>query len=60
MVTTAARLTDEQLDQPIALDVNDDERTIRSLLSRLVGQMGMWNAAMADRDPMLWVAQPDR
>ncbi|UAL30277.1 helix-turn-helix domain-containing protein [Nocardioides rotundus] len=50
MVTTAARLTDEQLDQPIVLDVDDDPQTIRSLLSRLVGQMGMWNAAMADRD----------
>ena len=50
MVRVASRLTDEQLDQPIELDVDDDRQTIRSLLSRLVGQMGMWNAAMATRD----------
>ncbi len=50
MVRVAGRLTDEQLDQPIVLDVDDDEQTIRSLLSRLVGQMGMWNAVMADRE----------
>ena len=50
MVRLAERLTDEQLDQPIELDVDDDRQTIRSLLSRLVGQMGMWNAAMASRD----------
>jgi AraC family transcriptional regulator len=50
MVRLAGRLTDAQLDQPIALDVDDDEQTIRSLLSRLIGQMGMWNAAVALRD----------
>jgi hypothetical protein len=50
MVRLAARLTDEQLDQPIELDVDDDPQTIRSLLSRLIGQMGMWNAAVAMRD----------
>ena len=50
MVRLAGRLTDDQLDQAIVLDVDDDEQTIRSLLSRLVGQMGMWNAAMATRD----------
>ncbi|MGH3361053.1 MAG: helix-turn-helix transcriptional regulator [Nocardioides sp.] len=50
MVRLAERLTDEQLDQPIELDVDDDRQTVRSLLSRLVGQMGMWNAAMASRD----------
>jgi AraC family transcriptional regulator len=50
MVRLAERLSDEQLDQPIVLDVDDDRQTIRSLLSRLVGQMGMWNAAMATRD----------
>jgi AraC-like DNA-binding protein len=50
MVRLAERLTDAQLDQPIELDVDDDRQTIRSLLSRLVGQMGMWNAAMASRD----------
>ena len=50
MVRLAERLTDEQLDQPIELDVDEDRQTIRSLLSRLVGQMGMWNAAVATRD----------
>ena len=44
-------LTDEQLDSPIELSVEgvDDEPTLRSLLSRLVGQMDMWNAAMDSR-----------
>lgn len=50
MVRLAERLTDDQLDQPIVLDVDDDEQTIRTLLSRLIGQLGMWNAAMATRD----------
>lgn len=50
MVRLAERLTDEQLDQPIVLDVDDDRQTVRSLLSRLIGQMGMWNAALATRD----------
>ena len=50
MVRLAERLTDEQLDEPIEVSVDDDRQTIRSLLSRLVGQMGMWNAAMATRD----------
>ena len=46
----AERLTPEQLDQPIELDVDEDRQTVRSLLSRLIGQMGMWNAALANRD----------
>ncbi|GAB3761612.1 AraC-like DNA-binding protein [Nocardioides ginsengisegetis] len=50
MVRLAERLTDEQLDERIELNVDEDEQTIRSLLSRLIGQMGMWNAAMATRD----------
>ena len=49
MIGCAARLSDEQLDAPIELSVDDDPQTIRTLLSRLVGQMGMWNAALADR-----------
>ena len=49
MIGCAKRLTDEQLDQPIELSVDDDPQTIRSLLSHLVGQMGMWNAALASR-----------
>ena len=50
MVRTAERVDDGLLDQPIVLDVDEDEQTIRSLLSRLIGQMGMWNAAMETRD----------
>jgi AraC family transcriptional regulator len=50
MVRVAAGLSDEQLDQPIELDVDDDRQTVRTLLSRLIGQMGMWNAALATRD----------
>ncbi len=50
MVRLGERLTDEQLDQRIELDVDDDRQTIRSLLSRLIGQMAMWNAAVATRD----------
>lgn len=50
MLRVAERLGEAQLDEPIVLEVDDDEQTIRSLLSRLIGQMGMWNAAMASRD----------
>lgn len=50
MIRVAGRLSDDQLDTPIVLDVDEDQQTVRSLLSRLVGQMGMWNAAMADRE----------
>ena len=52
MVDRAARLDDAVLDKPIEISVEgvDDDPTLRSLLSRLVGQMGMWNAAMASRE----------
>jgi AraC family transcriptional regulator len=50
MVGLAGRLTDAQLDETIGLGVDEDEQSIRSLLSRLIGQMGMWNAAMASRE----------
>ena len=52
MVARAARLDDAVLDKPIEISVEgvDDDPTLRSLLSRLVGQMGMWNAAMASRE----------
>jgi hypothetical protein len=51
IVDRASTLSDEQLDAPIELSVEgvDDEPTLRSLLSRLVGQMDMWNAAMDSR-----------
>ncbi|MGN6130066.1 MAG: helix-turn-helix domain-containing protein [Nocardioidaceae bacterium] len=53
MIDRAGRLPAEQLDATIELSVDEDRQSIRSLLSRLVGQMGMWNAALADR-PYDW------
>ena len=51
IVDRAARLSDEHLDAPIEVSVEgvDDDPTLRSLLSRLIGQMDMWNAALAGR-----------
>lgn len=51
LLDRATGLTDRQLDAPIELSVEgiDDHPTIRSLLSRLVGQMDMWNASVASR-----------
>jgi AraC family transcriptional regulator len=51
MVSRADTLTDEQMDAPIQISVEgvDDDPTLRSLLSRLIGQMAMWNAAIAAR-----------
>jgi len=48
IVDRAERLPAERLDAPIEVSVEglDDDPTLRSLLSRLVGQMDMWNAAM--------------
>jgi AraC family transcriptional regulator len=50
MIDSAAGLTDDQLDAPIELGVRgiDASPTIRSLLSRLVGQLAMWDAAIAN------------
>ena len=50
MVSRAERLDDDQLDKPITVSGDDETQSIRSLLSRLVGQLGMWNAAVASRD----------
>jgi len=52
MVSRAGTLSDERLDSPIEISVEgvDDDPTLRSLLSRLIGQMGMWNAAIAGRE----------
>ena len=52
MIARARRLDDAVLDKPIVSSVEgvDDAPTLRSLLSRLVGQLAMWNAAMASRD----------
>lgn len=52
MIERAARLDDEVLDAPIEVaDAGvDDDATARSLLSRLIGQMHMWNQVIALRD----------
>jgi AraC family transcriptional regulator len=52
MVSRAATLSDDQLDGRIEISVEgvDDDPTLRSLLSRLIGQMAMWNAAIAGRE----------
>ena len=50
MIERAATLPDDRLDDRIGLDVDDDVQSIRSLLSRLVGQLGMWNAAIGQYD----------
>ena len=54
----AGTLDDERLDAPITLSVEgvDDEPTIRSLLSRLVGQIDMWNNAIASH-PYDWAVE---
>jgi AraC-like DNA-binding protein len=51
IVERAATLPEESLDAPIEMSVEgvDDDPTLRSLLSRLVGQMDMWNAALESR-----------
>ena len=52
MVDRAARLADDVLDTPIVISVEgvDDDPSLRKLLSRLVGQLAMWNAVLAMRD----------
>ncbi len=50
MVDRASTLSDEQLDTPTGTGIEDEPQTMRSLLSRLVGQMDMWNCAIALRD----------
>ncbi len=52
MVDRAATLRDEVLDVPIVVSVEsvDDDPTLRRLLSRLIGQMHMWNEVIAHRD----------
>lgn len=49
LVDRAGRLDDAALDEPFAGTVPDiDGGTLRWALSRLVGQMAMWNAAVGD------------
>jgi|HubBroStandDraft_4_1064222.scaffolds.fasta_scaffold179616_2 AraC family transcriptional regulator len=45
MIVRAASLTDEQLDAP--LGISDDDKTLRRMLSRLVGQLDLWNRAIS-------------
>ncbi len=51
MLTRAEGLTDEVLDAPVKISVEgiDCDPTLRSLLSRLVGQLAMWDAATHDK-----------
>lgn len=49
VIDKAAQLPDATLDAPIDLSADDDEQSLRSLLSRLIGQMDMWNCAVANR-----------
>jgi AraC family transcriptional regulator len=50
LVQRATRLDDARLDVPIELSVEsiDDDPTLRSVLSRLVDQMEIWNHAVAN------------
>ena len=52
MISRAEQLPDEVLDTPVELSVDgiDHDPTTRSLLSRLVGQLAMWDAVTHDRD----------
>lgn len=52
LLSAARRLDDTQLNRPIELSVEgiDCSPTIRSVLSRLVGQMDMWNTVLAMGD----------
>ncbi len=50
IVDCATLLVDDRLDEPIVLSVEDDPdpSTLRRIISRLVGQMAMWNGARPD------------
>lgn len=47
MIERAARFTDDQLDAPLGFSADDDGKTLRRLLSRLIGQLDLWNHAIA-------------
>jgi AraC-like DNA-binding protein len=49
MIERARPLPAAEIDKPIEVSVDGDRQTLRSLLSRLVGQMDMWNCAIANR-----------
>ena len=49
LVDRADRLTDDQLDASLPMPVEGiDGESLRRILSRLIGQMAMWNAAVQD------------
>ncbi len=52
IVDRCRRLDDAALDQSIEVSVDDgdDVACLRSLLSRLIGQMDMWNCALANQE----------
>jgi len=52
IVDRAATLPVERLDEPVRVSVDneDGEMTLRSIVSRLIGQMDMWNCAIETRD----------
>jgi AraC-like DNA-binding protein len=52
LVDKAAGLTDDQLDTlvRVSVDNEDGQMTLRSILSRLVGQMDMWLCALDNRE----------
>ncbi len=49
MVDRAAALSDEQLDATTGTGIEEDLPSMRSLLSRLIGQLDMWNHTIAMR-----------
>ncbi|WP_084678598.1 helix-turn-helix domain-containing protein [Actinopolymorpha alba] len=61
MLARAETLRADQVDAPIELSVEgvDDEPTMRSLLSRLVGQLEMWSAAIQGREYDFAVEHPE-
>ena len=62
LVDRARALPEDVADAPITISVEgiDDEPTMRSLLSRLVGQLDMWDAAVNDRPYDMAVEQGER
>jgi AraC-like DNA-binding protein len=52
MIERAQGLPDDVLDAPVEISVDgiDSDPTLRSLLSRLVGQLAMWDASTHERD----------
>lgn len=51
MITRAEEVSEEALDRPIELSVDgiDEAPTMRSLLSRLIGQLAMWHASIHEQ-----------